>query len=192
YDVPADQWLASANAAIAAIRAAGADNLVLVPGTSWTGAHSWEQQRDGGANGTVMRRVADPLGRHAYEVHQYFDADFSGKHETCARAADGVAALERFTDWLRETGARGFLGEFGGSAAPGCLEAIADARAVVEGNADVWTGWAYWAAGDWWPESEPLNVQPTGKGDRAQLAALTAISPATAAGASCAAPGSGG
>jgi endoglucanase len=172
HDVPATQWLASANAAIAAIRETGATNLVLVPGTIWTGAHSWEEERDGGANGTVMLGIQDPADNNVYEVHQYLDGDFSGKASTCERADDAVKALERFTDWLKRNGKRGFLGEFGGSAEPACLDGLARMTALVHRENAVWTGWTYWAAGDWWPASEPLNIQPTADGDRPQLAAL--------------------
>ena len=174
HDVAATQWLASANAAIAAIREAGAKNLVLVPGTIWTGAHSWEEERDGGANGAVMLGIKDPAENHAYEVHQYLDADFSGTAKTCERADDAVKALERFTDWLKRNGKRGFLGEFGGSADKACLDGLSRMTALVEKESAVWTGWTYWAAGDWWPADEPLNIQPTADGDRPQLAALVA------------------
>ena len=172
HDVPAMQWLRSANAAIAAIRETGATNLVHVPGTIWTGAHSWENDRPGGANGTVMLGIEDPANNYAYEVHQYLDSDFSGTHETCERADDAVTALERFTDWLRKNGKRGFLGEFGGAANTDCMTGIARMVAFVNANPDVWTGWTYWAAGDWWPASEALNIQPTDDGDRLQLRAL--------------------
>lgn len=174
HDVSAPQWLASANAAIAAIREAGAKNLVLVPGTIWTGAHSWEEEREGGANGTVMLGIEDPADNHAYEVHQYLDADFSGKADTCTRADDAVAALERFTDWLKRNNKRGFLGEFGGAADKTCLDGLARMTALVGRESAVWTGWAYWAGGDWWPATEPLNIQPTADGDQPQLAALIA------------------
>lgn len=173
-DISAPQWLASANAAIAAIRETGATNLILVPGTLWSGAHSWEEDIEGGANGTVMLDVKDPMENHAYEVHQYLDADFSGKAKTCARADDAVKALERFTEWLKRNGKRGFLGEFGGSADPACLDGLARMTAVIEKESAVWTGWTYWAGGDWWPTTEPLNIQPTADGDRPQLAALIA------------------
>ena len=172
HDVAATQWLASANAAIAAIRETGAKNLVLVPGTIWTGAHSWEEERPGGANGTVMLGIEDPADNHAYEVHQYLDGDFSGTTATCQRADDAVKALERFTDWLRRNGKRGFLGEFGGSADKACLDGLERMTALIGRQADVWTGWTYWVAGDWWPATEPLNIQPTAEGDRPQLAAL--------------------
>jgi endoglucanase len=185
HDVPATQWLASANAAIAAIRETEAKNLVLVPGTIWTGAHSWEEEREGGANGTVMLGVVDPANNYAYEVHQYLDGDFSGKAETCERADDAVKALERFTDWLKRNGKRGFLGEFGGSADKACLDGLARMTALVGGQTQVWTGWAYWAGGDWWPATEPLNIQPTADGDRPQLPALAGDGTAAARRDSC-------
>src|SRR5688500_11083086 len=40
HSMPTEQWLSAANAAIGAIRNAGATNLILVPGNAWTGAHS--------------------------------------------------------------------------------------------------------------------------------------------------------
>ena len=40
-DIAANRWLDIANAALAAIRSVGADQLVLVPGVAYTGAHSW-------------------------------------------------------------------------------------------------------------------------------------------------------
>jgi Cellulase (EC 3.2.1.4). Glycosyl Hydrolase family 5. len=72
HDISAGQWLEGANAAIAGIREAGAGNLVLVPGTAWTGAHSWQTSSAAGANGDVMLGVIDPSDHYAYEVHQYF------------------------------------------------------------------------------------------------------------------------
>ncbi|MFB9914378.1 glycoside hydrolase family 5 protein [Rhizobium paknamense] len=172
FDMPASQWLAAANGAIAAIRATGAKNLILVPGVSWTGAHSWESESYGGANGVIMLGVKDPGNNYAYEVHQYFDEDFSGTHDNCSRAADAVAAIDNVTRWLRKNGKRGYLGEFGAPGAPACVDAIRSMTAAVEKNSDRWVGWAYWSAGDWWPESEMLNIQPGKSGDRPQLAGL--------------------
>lgn len=171
--MPIDQWLEAANAATAAIRKKGANNLILVPGTAWSGAHSWMASIDGEPNGVVMARFNDPARNFAFEVHQYLDEDFSGTKGECSRADDAVAALKNFTAWLKEHGFRGLLGEFG---APGgkqrCIDGIRDMVEVIEDNKEVWIGWAYWVAGDWWPESEALNIQPTEKGDRPMLAAL--------------------
>jgi endoglucanase len=172
--IPIEQWLGAANAAAAAIRnQARASNLILVPGTAWTGAHSWMKSIDGEPNGVAMARFKDPGKNFAFEVHQYLDNDFSGTKGNCSRGDDAVNALKNFTAWLREGGFRGFLGEFGAPAGKErCIDALKAMVDVTEENKDVWTGWTYWVAGDWWPADEPLNIQPTKEGDRPQLAAL--------------------
>ena len=175
HDVAATQWLKSANTAIAAIRTGGARNLILVPGTSWTGAHSWRAELKDGSNATVMAGIKDPASNYAYEVHQYLDSDFSGHKGTCSRGADAIKALEDFTLWLRNHGQRGYLGEFGAPAGKDCLSHLTAMTKVVEENRDIWVGWAYWAAGDWWPAEEPLNIQPVKGVDKPQLSALTPI-----------------
>ncbi len=73
YDMAATQWLEIANATIAAIRSVGARNLILVPGTAWSGAHSWIA-----SGNAVLERISDPLANFAIEVHQYFDDNSSG------------------------------------------------------------------------------------------------------------------
>jgi endoglucanase len=173
HSMPTEQWLTGANAAIAAIRATGARNLILVPGNAWSGAHSWMGDAYGGANGIVMLGVKDPLNYYAFEVHQYFDDDFSGTKDNCSRAEDAVAAVENYTQWLRDNGKRGYLGEFGIPKDEACIQALERMVDVVEQGRDVWIGWAYWAGGDWWPEEESLNIQPTASGDRPQLRGLT-------------------
>ena len=177
YQMPVTQWLEAANTAAAAIRnQAGAKNLILVPGTAWTGAHSWMKRIDGEPNGVAMARFDDPGKNFAFEVHQYLDDDFSGTKGNCSRGNDAVDALKKFTTWLKENGFRGFLGEFGAPATAGkvrCIDALKSMVDVMEDTKDVWTGWTYWVAGDWWPADEPLNIQPTKDGDRPQLAALT-------------------
>lgn len=172
--MPVTQWLDAANAAAAAIRGDGeANNLILVPGTAWSGAHSWMKPIDGEPNGIAMARFVDPGQNFAFEVHQYLDADSSGSTEDCSGANNAVDAIKNFTVWLKEHGFRGFLGEFGAPAGKvRCIDAIKNMVEVTEDNKDVWTGWTYWVAGDWWPASEPMNIQPTPEGDRPQLKAL--------------------
>lgn len=172
HDMPATQWLSAANAAISGIREAGADNLVLVPGTNWTGAHSWESGSPEEANGTVMLGVKDPGENYAYEVHQYMDGNFSGTSPSCDRAADAVAALKSVGDWLEKNSKRGFLGEFAGAANAECMTGIANMTGLVNADPQRWVGWTYWVAGDWWPATEPMNIQPSEDGDRLQLKAL--------------------
>ncbi|MCV3766862.1 glycoside hydrolase family 5 protein [Rhizobium sp. TRM95796] len=172
--MPVAQWVEAANAATLAIRLeAKAGNLILAPGTAWTGAHSWMKEIDGEPNGVALLKYKDPSDNFAFEVHQYLDDDFSGTKGNCSRADDAVTAIKDFTKWLKSNGFKGFLGEFGAPGEPACVAGLQAMIDVVEADKEVWTGWTYWVAGDWWSESEPLNIQPTANGDRPQLAAMT-------------------
>jgi endoglucanase len=176
HDMPTEQWLKAANAAVAAIRGAAARNLILVPGNGWTGAHSWQDNWYGTSDATVMPGVRDPLHRFAFEVHQYMDADFSGTHETCERATGALAGVAGMTAWLRSHGFEGFLGEIGAGTSPQCLEGLDDVLDHLDSNADVWLGWTYWAAGPWWGDYA-FSVEPVGGVDRPQMAVLRAHAP---------------
>lgn len=175
YGISTEGWLAAANGAIGAIRRTGANNLVLVPGTAWSGAHSWLASDYGAPNGTVMSGVTDPANNFAFEFHQYFDRDFSGKHTECSRAEDAIKAIADVSAWLRDNRQRGFLGEFAVPPTPACQSALTKIVRTIETNADIWLGWAYWAGGDWWPQDEPLNIQPANNADRPQMRTLTGL-----------------
>ena len=186
HDLPTEQWLASANTAIAAIRGAGARNLILVPGNGYTGAYSWNSSWYGTANGTVMLGVVDPANNYAYDVHQYLDGDSSGTSDACVSTTIGAERLADFTNWLRQHGKRGFLGEFGGGRNSTCYTALDNLLRAIDTNPDVWLGWTYWSGGPWWGEYI-FTLEPNGSGDRPQLASLlphltgqTAPPPATA------------
>jgi len=187
HDILPRDWLVSANAAIAGIRAVKARNLILVPGTYWSGASSWENDFGDGANADVMLGVRDSVDNYAFEVHQYMDQDFSGTHEQCVNAVGAANALAGFSAWMRAHGKKGFLGEFGGSSEPACLDGLKGMVELIGKDSDVWLGWTYWAAGDWWSADEGNNIQPTKDGDRAQLASLLpSLSPSAQKPAACA------
>lgn len=175
--ITAQHWLPAANAAIAEIRAAGADNFILVPGTLWTGAVHWDADQPGGSNAQVMRGVTDPLNHFGFDIHQYLDDDYSGTKTACTKADEAIAALERVTAWMEETGNRAFLGEFGGHARPDCYSGLARLVGLVNARPDIWAGWSIWAAGDWWGD-HPLSVQPLDDGlDRPQMVAIERFIP---------------
>jgi len=71
--ISTENWLAAANDSIAAIRNTGAENLILVPGNGYTGAHSWDASYYGTPNADVMVGVIDPVDNFAFEVHQYLE-----------------------------------------------------------------------------------------------------------------------
>lgn len=169
--MPTEQWVGAANAAIAAIRGTGSGHLILVPGNAWTGAHSWSQTWYGTANAVAMLGITDSGNHFAFELHQYFDSNYSGTSETCKSVSGtGANELANVTSWLRSHGRKGFLGEFAGANNPDCHAAIISAMNYLDTNEDVWLGWTWWAAGAWWGEYmytlEPAANFAT---DRAQM-----------------------
>jgi len=182
-----EAWLGDANAALAAIRAANASNLVLVPGNAWTGAHSWSQDWYGTANAVAMLNVSDPGANFAFEVHQYLDAGFSGNSATCVSATVGSEALANFTGWARAHGYRAFLGEYAGGNNSLCQAAVTDMLAYVCANADVYLGWTWWAGGPWWGAYR-FTLEPTGETAAPQLAWITPYTSCAATVAPTAAP----
>ena len=157
--ITAAEWFKAAQAGTDAIREVGADNLIMVPGTIWSGASHWFDDQPGGSNAEVMAKIRDPLDRFVFEFHQYMDEDFSGTHNTCPRLDRALLALETVSGWMRLNGFSGFLGEFGGTSSPDCLEAIAEIANFMNRQNDVWIGWTAWAAGHWWG-GYPLSLHP--------------------------------
>jgi len=172
HDMPTETWVEAANAAIRSIRATGATNTIMVPGNGWTGAFSWSQDWYGTSNAVAMKQIVDPGNNLVFEVHQYLDADSSGKSPICVSPSIGVERLKTFTDWLRTNGKRGFLGEFAGANNDICNQAVSNMLTYIESNADVWSGWAWWAAGPWWGDYM-FSIEPGSDGrDKPQMAVL--------------------
>lgn len=169
-EMPTEQWVGAANAAISAIRSTGSTNLLHVPGNGWTGAHSWYQSYYGTPNATAMKAIVDPADNMMFEVHQYLDASAGGKNDVCMSTTEGRKRLEPFVRWLRENGKKGFVGEFAGGDNATCDAAIKDMVAYMKESGDVLDGWLWWAAGPGWgnyPFSiEPVSVGSAGKQDR--------------------------
>lgn len=169
HDIALSSWLTAANASIDAIRAAGAANLILVPGVAWTGAWSWLD------NNTAMTGTVDPLDHFVFEVHQYNDQDSSGTHDTCVSSTIGSERLTAFNQWLTDNGKQAMLGEFAGPNNDTCLAALDDMLNFLDAHGDQWVGWTYWAAGPWWgpqPESGGSIIEPTSAGDAPQMPIL--------------------
>jgi len=174
YDVPTEQWVEAANAAIAAIRAVGAGNLILVPGNAWSAAHAWASDDHGTPNAVALLEIRDPAGNTAFEAHQYLDENNSGRSSRCVSAEIGVRRLEPFTAWLEEHGKKGFLGEFGGSDSPTCLAALAGMVDYIDAHAEHYLGWTYWAAGPWWGDHF-MSIEPDGQRDAPQMEVLSRL-----------------
>ncbi len=158
HDIPVEGWASVARAALEAVRTTGARNVVLVPGTNWDGAHGWLASGGGKSNADALLPLAKGDPNVVFEVHQYFDDNFSGTAETCGAASRVPGILKEVGAWGRTHRVRLFLGEFGVSKRPECVAALGAALTTIEADADVWYGWTYWAAGAWWG-AYPFNLQ---------------------------------
>lgn len=168
HDQSAAEWLGSANAAIAAIREAGATQQILVPGSYWTGAWTWTSSDNDEVIGTG---VQDPLNNYVFEVHQYLDVDGSGTHANVVSAEAGVERLQDVTAWAQATGNKVFLGEFGVADDPTSLAALDLMLDYIHDNSSVWEGATYWAGGPWWGDYM-FTIEPNNGVDRPQMNVL--------------------
>lgn len=164
-NMPTEQWLGAANAAVAAIRKTGAKQLILVPGNSWSGAHSWVKNND------MLLQIRDPGKNYAFEAHQYLDSDSSGTHKEVVSPIIGSERLRSFVDWCRKNHQRAFLGEFAVAADETGRIALQDMLKSMEKDRDVWLGFTWWSAGAWWGDYM-FTISPKGTEERPQLSYL--------------------
>jgi endoglucanase len=168
HDQSASAWLGSANAAIAAIRGAGASQEILVPGSYWDGAWTWVSSD----NDTVIGAgVQDPAHNFAFEVHQYLDADGSGTHFGAVSATIGVERLTAITQWAEATGNRLFLGEVGVTNDQTSLTAFDGMLTYMQQHTGAWQGVTYWAGGPWWG-NYMFSIEPQNGVDKPQMGIL--------------------
>ena len=158
--ISAADWKRVAQSVTDAIRAAGARNRLLVPGTDYSGAHSWVSS----GNAEQMATFVDPADNFAFEVHQYLDTDSSGKEGTCV-AGSGASRLAPFIDWAKSApGRKGFLGEFaaGDASIAGQKQCRAELAALLDTveKSGVFIGWAVWGGGPWWEPSYIFRLEP--------------------------------
>ncbi len=179
-NMPTEQWVNAANAAIAAIRAAGASNLIHVPGNGWTGAHSWADDYYGTPNAKAMLDIVDPGNNLVFEVHQYLDPNSGGASDQCVSTTIGSERLAPFLAWLRANGKKGFVGEFAGGNNATCNAAVEDMLTAMMSASDVLVGWQWWAAGPAWNNNYPFSLDPKEDGkDRPQMSLLVPHLPKT-------------
>lgn len=146
YGIAATDAASLMQAGIDGVRASGATQLILVEGTSWSGAHSWISS----GNADAFVGLTDPLDNFAFEMHQYLDSDSSGSNATCVSATVGAERLAAASAWLIANNKKGVLGEMGGGSNDVCIAAIKGALCHLQQQGGAWLGFFWWAAGPWW------------------------------------------
>lgn len=144
-------WFLAAQTALDALRVAGFYGDVQVPGTGYTGAHSWISS----GNAVYALGIKDPLNNYSFDVHQYYDADSSGTNGVCV--LNSQTRLDAVTAWAVSNNKKLFLGETasGNPNVPAnaqCASVFPAALAKVA-SSSVWTGAAGWGYGDRWPQT---------------------------------------
>jgi endoglucanase len=173
HDISAAQWLASANAAIAAIRASESrPHLILVSGVDWDAALAWTV---GDSEKTIGSGVIDPGHDFSFEVHEYFNAWSPGAFMHAPSVNVGVEQIRPITQWAQRSGAKLFLGEVGINSDTVSLEALRRMLAYMRAHSDIWLGATYWDAGA--QSSFVFSIQPTNGVERPQMAVLRSFIP---------------
>ncbi|TDL25485.1 endoglucanase [Rickenella mellea] len=146
HDIAAATVFSLNQAAVNGIRSAGATSqLILVEGTSYTGAWTWVSS----GNSAVFGAIKDPNNNVAIHMHQYLDSDGSGTSPTCVSPTIGAERLAAATAWLKANNLKGFLGEIGAGSNSACISAVSGALCSMQ-QSGVWIGALWWAAGPWW------------------------------------------
>jgi endoglucanase len=177
-------WFNAAQAAITAIRSAGATQRIFVPGNGYTAASQWTNNwydtgapqvsnADGwlNANGVGVP-LADPLNNIAVEVHTYVDSTEGGLGDDITSVTAARDHVDVTVQWARNNGYPVYLGEIGmyegfSSAAPAftASDAWQDFVAYFNANGDTLIGFTWWAGGypDWWPDVHAayFSISPT-------------------------------
>ncbi|KKI20373.1 glycoside hydrolase family 5 protein [Sphingomonas sp. Ag1] len=151
--VGASDWWRTVQQLVNDLRSQHVTNKLLVPGVSWTGAHSWLKS----GNADQAARFKDPGNNFAFEVHQYLDKDSSGTKGTCWSGS--AQRVDNVLSWAKQSNVKLFFGEIAAGPDAVCqteygsmLKKLNTSPAVV--------GWAAWGAGRWWAESYMFRLAP--------------------------------
>ncbi|KAF9697944.1 hypothetical protein EKO04_004232 [Ascochyta lentis] len=166
HDLTMTTWATSVQAAVTAIRKAGATSqYILLPGTDYTSAGTFVQN-----SGPALLTVKDADGTTSkliFDVHRYLDSDNSGTNAECTtdHVQDSFVPL---ATWLRTNGRKAILSEVGGGNTASCEQDVCAAIASLNKNSDVYLGYVGWSAGAF-DASYVLSMTPTGSTDQALM-----------------------
>jgi endoglucanase len=158
-DTSTEEVFAVYQATINAIRAAGAPNLILVSGNGWDALMDFVQNPWYGTPNTYLAGLTDPSNNYVFEMHQYFDYDYSGHSPDCTEFPfDRIKAV---APWLRSVGKKAIITEIGLGNNVECTEN--HGRPLLQHlseNSDVYMGYLSWSAGPCWFGGNILSIDP--------------------------------
>lgn len=155
------QWAATVQAVVTAIRKVAPDNLILIPGSSYSSAAQLPTEA-----GPALLNVSNPDGSKTgliFDVHKYLDSDNSGTHTECT--TDNIAnAFQPLATWLRQNKRQALNTETGGGNTASCQTDLCDQINFMKQNTDVFLGVVGWAAGSF-DSTYELTETPTKNGN---------------------------
>ena len=168
HDTSTAQWFGAAQAAITAIRAAGFNNAIFVPGIGYTGAENWtDPSIDPGypqmANSTAFMKLVDPQKNLVASVHVYADPDDGGGDASIVSSTVFVDRLTDVTNWAKQNNVRIHISEFAVAASnPLAQSAVNNLTNYISNNSTTLIGGSFWAYGPpaWW-SSYLFTLDPT-------------------------------
>ncbi|WP_379771536.1 glycoside hydrolase family 5 protein [Flaviflagellibacter deserti] len=147
-------------AAIDAIRGAGATNSIHIEPPNWAKSGALVSSFSDAA-----LSLRDPADNLIFQVHQYVDKGEKGILPDAANGDvdAGRRKIEAATEWARKHRKILFLGEFGIPNASSSSGLTAASRMIdhVQGNPDVWLGWTAWGGGKAWREDYVFRLEST-------------------------------
>ncbi|CAL1695114.1 unnamed protein product [Somion occarium] len=163
HDIPSvATWVDTVQQTVNAVRAAGSQNYLLLPGSSWASAQAFPTEA-----GPLLVKVTDPLGgtsKLIFDVHKYLDSDNSGTHADCV--TDNVPVLTDLVNFLQANGNRqAILSETGGGNTASCESMLGSELAFVKNSYPTLAGFSVWAAGAF-DTTYVLSVTPNGNQDQ--------------------------
>lgn len=165
HDVDIQTWATTVQAAVTAIRKAGAtSNIILLPGNNYTGAATFISNGSGAAL-LGVKNADGSTTNLIFDVHAYLDSDNSGTHAECT-TNNIDNAFAPLATWLRSNKRQAFLSETGGGPnASSCQQDLCQELAYLNSNSDVFAGFTGWGAG-MFDGSYVLSETPNGSVDQ--------------------------
>lgn len=155
------------NRAIAAIRKAGFNGVILVPHAHWSTASDITAAKP--YEGVII----DPENNWVLELHSYLDPDNTGTYKKPVPSVDvGAERLAGAIAWSRQSHIRLFLGETGGPADALSLSAMQAMFDEIAAAPDVFWGVALWGGGPWWSPKYVMHLDPAEGVDTPQFRTL--------------------
>lgn len=159
HDVPDNtKWAASVQAAVNAIRAAGAKSqIIALPGNFWAHADDWLN-----GNNNPLLNVKDPATGDksllVLDVHKYLDGNGSGTSRDCV--TDGTDTWAQLGSFLSKNGYKALISEIGGGNTQSCITNLGKSLNYLASHPDQYMGFAVWSAGSFDTNYE-LSITPS-------------------------------